>query len=245
MLMIHIGGEVDLQNENNSMNLNEILVEVLNRFRNQPASELANRFKVNLNAKGGFSTLIFALLKSISSEEIDKIVDNDHLIVKTIRLDKYGQLKESVSLPVFQYEDIVLEKWETSKLRKYFTNNHFIFVAFKSDGKNQYLHNIKMWSMPKHILEEDVKCVWTKLQNSLINGNIVKYVDNNGRYFSHFPSSSESPYVHVRPHAQNREDTLPLPYKDKLTGLEKYPKHSFWINRSFVLKILDKERDYV
>ena len=73
------------------------------------------------------------------------------------------------------------------------------------------------------------------------NGNIVKYIDDNGRYFSYFPASSESPYVHVRPHAQNRDDALPLPVADKLTGLMRYPKHSFWLNRSYVLKIISRE----
>lgn len=79
------------------------------------------------------------------------------------------------------------------------------------------------------------------MHDLLSQGLVVKYIDDNGRYFTYFPSSAENPYVHVRPHAQDRQDTLPLPVADKLTGLVQYPKHSFWLNRTYILKITTKE----
>ena len=52
---------------------------------------------------------------------------------------------------------------------------------------------------------------------------------------------SENEYCHVRPHAQKAIDVYPLPVKDKLTGLEEYTKQCFWLNNSYVLKIIENE----
>lgn len=59
------------------------------------------------------------------------------------------------------------------------------------------------------------------------------------------PSASDNPHVHVRPHAQNRNDTYELPVADKVTGLIQYPKHSFWINRAYILKIIERDESCV
>jgi hypothetical protein len=40
--------------------------------------------------------------------------------------------------------------------------------------------------------------------------------------------------AHIRPHAQNNEDTYPLPKIDSLTQKKEYTKHCFWLNASYV-----------
>jgi hypothetical protein len=40
--------------------------------------------------------------------------------------------------------------------------------------------------------------------------------------------------AHIRPHAQNNEDTYPLPKIDSLTQKKEYTKHGFWLNASYV-----------
>jgi DNA mismatch repair protein MutH len=39
---------------------------------------------------------------------------------------------------------------------------------------------------------------------------------------------------HVRPHAKNALNTYELPIKDKLTKQNKYTKHCFWLNNTYV-----------
>jgi hypothetical protein len=37
-----------------------------------------------------------------------------------------------------------------------------------------------------------------------------------------------------RPHAKNANDTYPLPKEDRLTKLNDYTKHCFWLNNTYV-----------
>ena len=220
--------------------INDEIATLVERYRDYSTTELARAFDINLDAKNMMSVLIKKLINE-GAPNISSHMDSEDITIKTIRLDKYGKLKESMSFPVFRYCDIVKETWETSSLRFQFKGKIYVFAVFRMSGKDFYLNKIVLWQMPEDILENGVKPVWQKIKSCLESGNIVKYIDDNGRYFSYFPASSESPYVHVRPHAQNRDDAFSLPVADKLTGLIQYPKHSFWLNRSYVLKIISRE----
>lgn len=45
---------------------------------------------------------------------------------------------------------------------------------------------------------------------------------------------------HVRPHARVEADHYTLPIADKITGITSYTKQSFWFNKEFIEKILNK-----
>lgn len=221
--------------------LNQDIEDIICQYRDIPATKLAEMFGVNMGAKNALSVLAYKMVESSGSLVLTQLLSDDDFRFKTVRLDKYGRLKESMSLPVFQYNDIVDETWETSELRNYFYKKIFAFMIFQSEGKELFLNKIILWEMPERVLESSVCEVWKRMHDLLSQGLVVKYIDDNGRYFTYFPSSAENPYVHVRPHAQDRQDTLPLPVADKLTGLVQYPKHSFWLNRTYILKIITKE----
>ena len=220
--------------------INDEIATLVEKYRDYSTTELARAFDINLDAKNMMSVLIKKLVNE-GAPNVSSHMGSEDITIKTIRLDKYGKLKESMSFPVFRYCDIIEETWETSSLRAQFKGKTYVFAVFRMAGKDFHLNKIVLWQMPEDILENGVKPVWQKIKACLESGSIVKYIDDNGRYFSYFPASSESPYVHVRPHAQNRDDAFPLPVADKLTGLIQYPKHSFWLNRSYVLKIISRE----
>lgn len=220
--------------------INNDIDRLVKKYRDYSTADLALALEVNVDAKNMRNVLIKKLINE-GAPSMSSHMSNENVTIKTIRLDKYGQLKESMSFPVFRYCDLANEVWETSLLRAQFYEKLYVFAVFKSVDQNDYLSKIILWQMPLETLENEVSLVWQRTKDCLQTGNIVKYIDNNGRYFSYFPSSSESPYVHVRPHALSRNDTLPLPVADKLTGLVCYPKHSFWLNRSYVLKIISRE----
>ena len=52
---------------------------------------------------------------------------------------------------------------------------------------------------------------------------------------------SENKYCHVRPHAQNANDTYPLPVSDILTGVNEYTKQCFWLNNNYILNIINED----
>ncbi len=221
--------------------LNQDIDAFFEEYRDSTVSSLYDEFDVNVGSKNRLNTLIKRMITYSNSMYLKQIEYKDDFCLKTIKLDKYGRLKESMSFPTFKYCDIVKEDWEHSSLRRIFADNIFVFVLFKNEGKELYLNRLKVWKMPDDILENSVRKVWIRVKDCLLTGDIVKYIDDKGRYFTFFPSSSENQYVHVRPHAQNRNDTYPLPVADKLTGLIAYPKHSFWLNRSYVLKIISEK----
>lgn len=221
--------------------LNQDIEGIVCQYRDIPSTMLAEMFRVNMGAKNALNALAYKMVENSGSLVLTQLLSDNDFRFKTVRLDKYGRLKESMSLPVFRYNDIVDETWETSELRNYFNQKIFAFMVFRAENKELFLNKIIMWKMPESILESSVCEVWKRMHHLLKQGLVVKYIDDNGRYFTYFPSSAENAYVHVRPHAQNRQDTLPLPVADKLTGLIQYPKHSFWLNRAYILKIINKE----
>jgi hypothetical protein len=221
--------------------LNQDIDVFVEGYKDCSVTRLYEEFDVNEGAKNRLNVLIKQMITYSESSALKQIERKDEFCLKTIKLDKYGRLKESMSFPVFKYCELVKENWETSSLRQTFAGNIFVFAIFKNEGKELYLNRIKVWEMPESVLESGVRDAWSKMKDCLLTGNIVKYIDDYGRYFTYFPSSTENQYVHVRPHAQNRDDTLPLPVADKLTGLVEYPKHSFWLNRSYVAKIISED----
>lgn len=221
--------------------VNKDIEEMVKKYQDYSVSELLMEFNINATAKNRLNLLIKRMILYSNSVHLTQIENMDNVSLKTIKLDKYRRLKESMSFPTFHYCDIVHENWENSLLRKTFKDKTFIFVLFKNGDKELYLNKIILWKMPETVLEKGIRPVWEKTKECLLSGNVVKYIDDNGRYFTYFPSSTENPYVHVRPHAQDRQDTFPLPIQDKLTGLIEYPKHSFWLNKSYILKIISKD----
>lgn len=220
--------------------LNHDIDVFVEKYRDFAVTRLYDEFGVNENAKNRLNALMRRMITDSNSLYLNQIENKDDIYLKTIKLDKYGNPKESMSFPIFRYCDIAKEDWEHSSLRQILADNVFVFAIFKNEGKESYLNRIKVWKMPEDVLENSVQDAWSKMKDCVTTGKIVKYIDDYGRYFTYFPSSTENQYVHVRPHARNRNDTFPLPVPDRLTGLIEYPKHSFWLNRSYVLKIISE-----
>jgi hypothetical protein len=80
--------------------------------------------------------------------------------------------------------------------------------------------------------------MWLKAKCIIKNGNIVKEIkfdkNNKQKRLTNFPNKKCNHISHVRPHAQNSNDTYPLPKIDKITQAKEYTKHCFWLNASYV-----------
>jgi hypothetical protein len=80
----------------------------------------------------------------------------------------------------------------------------------------------------------EAKKVWDKMIQTVSNGEIVRSVSEKGIRKTYFPKKSENRISDVRPHAKNAADTYILPVSDKLTGMNEYTKHCFWLNASYI-----------
>ena len=175
-------------------------------------------FKKSRNHKGFLRDLSVRILlagkKSVS--ELDKA----DIEMKTIRLQKNGIPRESMSFPGFKFLEIVDEKWEESsfcdKLEK-----KFLFIIFRTDAAGvERLESVKYWNMPYKDRME-ARRVWEETKRR------VKIDATN------LPGQSESRVAHVRPKGRNGKDTLPTPQGGQ------FLKQCFWLNNSYIGRIVE------
>lgn len=188
--------------------------------------------ELNTTAKSFYANLTKAILGIELDKEIEEF-EKAEIIVKTVRLNENNLPKEDISFPNFKYEEIVNEEWDDSNFKD-ILEHKFLFVFFQFENEQLALRKVRFWNMPyEDILE--AKKVWDKTKEIIKSGNIVKKVVGATR-FTNFPNKSFNSVSHVRPHAINSADTYPLPIEDKLTKVNEYTKHCFWLNNSYVQK---------
>ena len=174
-------------------------------------------FKESKNNKGfhkGISNRIFAR-NGQSILELEKA----GIELKTIRLNKSGKPRESMSFPGFKYLDIINEDWEDSNFFAKLENK-FLFVVFQDDEKgSEKLVNVLYWNMPYEDRLE-AKRVWEETKRLVA-------IDCNK-----LPGIRQSDVAHVRPKARNGLDKLPTPQGDFQI------KKCFWLNSSYIAKII-------
>ena len=141
------------------------------------------------------------------------------------------------------YTEIVKEEWETSEVKSLFESTKFMFVVFKKKDGEYYFEKIKFWNMPISILEKEVKEIWQTTVDLTKSGNIVKKVTPSKIYVN-LPGAQVNHIFHTRPHdSQGIRKTgkgYELPVKDKVTGYIKYTKYCFWLDKEFILSIINE-----
>lgn len=210
--------------------LHDIIQEKVNPYIGKSQQELKEYFNIDTDPKN-LNMIIFSKMLGLEGDvEKAQEFENAHIIPKTIRIEKDGTIKESMSFPPFEFCKIVEETWDDSTLRNYLEPAQFLFVIFKEDASGGYIFDrIKFWNIPADNLEE-VKRVWERTVDIIRAGVDIRPC---GRIFrNNLPKSTESSVAHVRPHARNRDDTSLLPDGRELT------KQSFWFNHAYVKKII-------
>lgn len=186
--------------------------------------------ELNTTAKSFYANLTKAILGIELDKEIEEF-EKAEIIVKTVRLKDNNLPKEDISFPNFKYEEIVNEEWDDSNFKD-ILEHKFLFVFFQFENNQLVLRKVKFWNMPYADILEAEK-VWRMTKEIVSKGLIVKKIIGTKRY-TNFPNKSFNSVSHVRPHASNAGDTYTLPIKDKLTNAEKYTKHCFWLNNTYV-----------
>ena len=228
----NFGKLIKLEEISSKSTIEDIVISKFSRYYKKNITEILEELNIEINqkAKGFYSSLTKAILGVELDKEIEEFQKAD-ITIKTIRLKENSVPKESISFPAFKYEELVKEEWEDSSFRE-ILEHKFLFVFFQFEGKDLILKKVRFWNMPYTDIE-NVKKVWMKTKEVIKSGNIVKEVINDIRY-TNFPSKKDNEISHIRPHAQNSEDTYPLPVRDKLTNKMSYTKHCFWLNDTYV-----------
>lgn len=221
--------------------IESFIVSKFKPFYGKTAQEIEAHFKLSLNqkAKNYFANLTKAMLGIGFDKRIEEFEKAD-IIVKTIRLREDNLPKEDISFPTFKYEDIINTEWEDSDFKN-ILESKFFFVFYQLEADKLILRKVKFWNMSQSDIKE-VERVWSVTKKNIKAGKIVQSISDSGRRLTYFPKKAENRISHVRPHALNANDTYPLPFKDRFTGLRDYTKHCFWLNAKYVKEeIYEKE----
>jgi DNA mismatch repair protein MutH len=217
-----------------STSFEDYVIGQISNYTNLSVEELCSHFGISPETRPKhLGALLAYRMLGISGNKAEEFV-KANIIVKTIRINKRGKIKESMSFPTFRFTEIIEEEWETSALRDYLSTTKFFFVVFKEDSNDVlHLEGGQFWNIPVRDLDEGIKKVWERARLIISNG--IKTKVKNGRTTNNLPKSSESNIAHVRPHARNAKDTYELP-----TG-GAFPKQCFWLNNDYIYSQLDSQ----
>lgn len=189
--------------------------------------QLKERFDIESDAKSLNEILLARMLgvkgRIAHTEEFQKA----GIVPKTIRVQKDGTIKESMSFPTFDFIELSKEEiWEDSELYNYLAPTKFLFVIFQEQQPGEYVFDrIQFWNIPNTDLEE-VRKVWERTVQTIRNG--VRLVQTPRGICNDLPKKTENPVAHVRPHGKDGKDTLPLPDGRQMT------KQCFWLNNTYI-----------
>ena len=208
-----------------------VVDEMLSPFYGLSVPVLIEKFAIDKSSKNLNERLLSKMLGVSCRVSETREFKNANIIPKTIRIQRNGSIKESMSFPSFKFTEIIDEDWETSTLRTYLEPAKFMFVIFRENEAGVYVfERIKFWNIPYEDLEE-VHRVWDKTVSTIKAGVELNF---DGRVtHNNLPKATESYVAHVRPHAKDSNDTYPLP-----DGRE-MPKQSFWFNSSYIRHIIE------
>lgn len=200
-------------------------------------------------SKGKYSNLAFRMLgvKSNRAEEFEKA----NIVVKVIRLEDDGKIKESLSFPAFKIQELVNETWEESSVYNYFSETKFLFMIFKNNRSGRYfLKKAKFWNMPAGTIDKELRLDWEKYINKFKEGVIfTPKTLNNGRVIvkNNLPTKVDTNIVHVRPHARLAVHLIDgKKYgsgilerdSDELLNGDRMTKQCFWLNNNYLEDII-------
>lgn len=196
----------------------EKALSLINQYLGKSVSELKDLFGIG-GSKGENSIIIRHILGA-GNHKPEKLFHEfaaSDIQIKTIKVDKNGKNKESMSFPAIQYQEIIDETWEDSTLYSQLIRKFLcpIFV-YKASLDDYVLDRCTIWNMPESDLDK-VHIVWEDTKNKIAAGD-----------YEHFMQSSDSPVAHIRPHGKDSDDKMETP-QGTMEG-----KKSFWLNASYV-----------
>ncbi|MFZ2724838.1 MAG: Sau3AI family type II restriction endonuclease [Methylococcaceae bacterium] len=206
-----------LLDDNKEQDIELLVIAKFKTYYGKTTDEIITSLAISLNtkAKSFYANLTKAILGIELNKEIAEFEKAD-IVVKTIRLKQNNLPKEDISFPTFKYTEIVKETWEESEFKQ-LLEHKFFFVFYQKDVNEQFiLKKVKFWNMSYEDTQK-VKTVWL---------DTIKRIENGQARI--LPKKSEHSICHVRPHAQNANDTYETPQGDYVV------KKCFWLNSQYI-----------
>lgn len=181
--------------------------------------EIIDEFDLDISSAKSKFYLIAKAILGISKKKIEEFEKAD-IEMKTIRLEKNGNLKESMSFAQIKFKEIIEEEWEESYWNYILTKRFFFVIFQKDENENFVLKKVQFWTMPLKDLNF-ARLFWEDTKKKILNDD-----------YENFIKISDNKICHVRPKGVNSLDLMETP-----SGrLEK--KKSYWLNASYIKSII-------
>lgn len=204
--------------------LEDYIISKLKPYYNQDIEFLKHKFGIPYTVGNkSFTYLLAKGMLNVVNEKIEEF-EKANINIKAIRLKPDGMPKESMSFPTFKYTEIVKENWLDSELYETFSTTKYLFMIYQYlDDDTLIFKKAMFWNVPEKDLNAEIKRVWEE--------TVMRIKQNE---YDNLPKISESPILHVRPHAQNSNDTYPTPDGKKTI------KKCFWLNANYIKKQIEE-----
>lgn len=217
------------------LTLDELIRSKFKDYFGKTAAEILHALNSSCSskAKQAYASSTMAMLKAAFGVDRNATISEFEKAglgtstIRTVRVEKNGRIKESVSFPAFKWDTIMETPWEESDFYK--TLQHpFLFVVYRDNGDNQYrLDDVVLWTCPDDALAEAQK-VYEDTQRKVKRGVYDQFVriagfDGTGSIF------------HVRTHGRDGKDMIPTPQG----GME--TRRSFWITSHYITDYILKK----
>ena len=209
----------------------ETIQETVSELVGLTTDEIESRLETILtrSAKGYRTTLVRRMIEASG----DYVAGSGRfgISIRSILLNKQGNMTESLSFPVFRYMGeggLLEEDWETCetdkipRIKRLLEDTRFLFAVFQKSGADIRFKGVKFWSMPKPDIEGYVEPVWQMTYRCIEQGRIQD-----------LPRITFNGVCHIRPHARNSNDTFPTPWNGEQV------KRSFWLDKRYIRGHLD------
>lgn len=233
-----------------------ILSALINKLSNKDLKTLSDEFAINFSgsAKSSFNLLVKRVLK-VDDKKAIRELEKYGIEIKTVPVNNDLSPLEAMSFPKFSLVDLLSEKWDVNEDEEYdeavfrsMIDRTFIFLPIIKEKEKGKFKAWKTWRVGKPVVwkpnEQDLMRIreeWEEVKRIVEKGVItknVKYGDST-RQENNLLKSSQSDYIHIRPHARDSND-LDIPYFEHTKGKVRISWQSFWLNKDFVKKVLTK-----
>lgn len=190
-------------------------------FIGKTEDELFEEFRIPKTKAKNRYHILAARIMGVKGNRIEEFEKAD-VLMKTIRLEKRGSIKESMSFAQIDYTGILEEVWEESYWFNTVTKRFFFVVFQKDPDNNLRLNRVAFWTMPQTDISI-AKLFWEDIKRNVASNN-----------FYSFWKMRDNKLFHVRPKAIDSSDLILSPHG-------KYErKLCYWLNAKYIQDIITK-----
>jgi len=259
---IHFGDEIVTLEELKCQSFENLLIERFSGFYGKNSFQIAEQLSLKCSFskdKYFYSSNQIVGKGSMSNVNVSEEFLKSGIMMKTIRVERNGDIKESMSFENIDYDEVYeCDEWEDSRLYELYTNR-FMFVVYRNTGEpiqeqvyldylygknaenrlkgkrllkheqSYVLEDVFFWTMPTEDIDI-ARMYWEDIRKQVLADNIR---------VGSFWNLKDDRKFHVRPKSQLSADKHVSP----ITGKKNADKLCYWFNKSYVREIIKKRKE--